>query len=134
MEETDLSPLAGVPVPQINELDLTAHGVFQHFVASGRRAQLLTFLLALDRMDKWAVDFDEMSSPNTFDIQLYLEALMQFVAASSEVLPRVPREFADLLANVGNVGVTFGGGCYFGHGVWVIGTARITIDQLEITP
>lgn len=100
MAETDQPSLADVPIPQIDELDLTAHGVFQHFVASGRRGQLLTFLLALDRLDKWAVDFNEMTSPQAFDIQLYLQDLSRFVAASSEVLHRVPREFAEVLAHL----------------------------------
>jgi hypothetical protein len=44
----------------------------------------------------------------------------------------VPQEFASLLADVGNIGVTFGGGCFFGHGVWVTGAARITIDGMGV--
>lgn len=100
MSEGEQQSLADVAIPQIGELDLTAHGVFQHFVSSGRRGQLLTFLLALDRLDKWAVDFNEMTSPQAFDIQLYLQDLGRFVAASAVVLHRVPREFAEVLAHL----------------------------------
>ncbi len=41
-----------------------------------------------------------MTSPQAFDIQLYLQDLSRFVAASSEVLHRVPREFAEVLAHL----------------------------------
>lgn len=92
--------LAELPIPPIDDLDLTAHGVFQHFVANGRRGQLLTFVLALDRLDRWAVDYNEMTSPKKFDIQLYLQDLGDFVQASAAVLHRVPREFAEVLAHL----------------------------------
>jgi hypothetical protein len=100
MSMADQMPLVEPHIPQIDELDLTAHGVLQHFVSSGRRGQLLTFLLALDRLDKWAVDFNEMTSPQAFDIQLYLQDLSQFVGASTAVLHCVPREFAEVLAHL----------------------------------
>ncbi|WP_240533832.1 hypothetical protein [Aeromonas veronii] len=32
--------------------------------------QLLNFLLALDRVDKWAVDYNESESPKALEIQL----------------------------------------------------------------
>lgn len=100
MEETVESTLADAQIPQIDELDLTAHGVFQHFASSGRRGQLLTFLLALDRLDKWAVDYSEMTSPHAFDIQLFLQDLGGFIAATSGALHRYPREFAEVLARL----------------------------------
>jgi hypothetical protein len=100
MADEEQTSLANVPIPQIDKLDLTAHGVFQHFAGSGRRGQLLTFLLALDRLDKWAVDFNEMTSPNAFDIQLYMQDLSKFVLSSSLVLHRVSREFSEVLAHL----------------------------------
>jgi len=92
--------LADLPIPPISELDLTATGVFQHFVASGRRGQVLTFLMALDRLDSWAVDYHETNSPRVFDIQAYLLDLQTFVEASATVLHRVPREFVGVLAHL----------------------------------
>lgn len=92
--------LAGSEIPPITHLDLTAHAVFQHFVSSGKRGQLLAFLLALDRYDKWTVDFQESTSPQVFDIQHYLQELSLFVADSASVLHRVPRELAEVLAHL----------------------------------
>ena len=43
--------VADIEIPPITSPDLTAQEVFQHFVSSQKRAQLLTFLLALDRFD-----------------------------------------------------------------------------------
>ena len=100
MSEMNLSSLADAHVPQIEGLDLTAQGVYKHFVASGDQVKILSFLLSLDRMDRWAVDFDEMSSPETVNIQLYLEELLQFLQTSSEALHKIPREFAEVLAHL----------------------------------
>ena len=45
----------------------------------------------------------------------------------------VPDQFAAALANVGNIGLTFGGGCFFGHGVFVSsGTASFTLTKFEV--
>jgi hypothetical protein len=87
---------ADTPVPLIDSLDLSRDGVLKHFAASGRRGQLLTFLMALDGFDKWAVDFEAQSPPQ--DVQLYLRDLSQFIATVAVILHRVPREFAEVLA------------------------------------
>ena len=43
--------------------------------------------------------------------------------------------FADMLKNMDNIGVTFGGGCFFGHGVSVSdGAARFTMTSFELKP
>jgi hypothetical protein len=86
--------------PSDGECDLTAQRVAQHFAAIGRRGQLLTFLLALDRLDRWTVDFAEMQSPERFDLQLFLHELSGVVHGSFSVLHRVPREFSEVLAHL----------------------------------
>jgi len=44
-----------------------------------------------------------------------------------------PRAFADALADLGRVGVTFGGGCFYGHGVRVLrGRAAFTMTRFAI--
>jgi hypothetical protein len=44
-----------------------------------------------------------------------------------------PRAFADALADLGNVGVTFGGGCFYGHGVRLLrGSAVFTMKRFAI--
>lgn len=92
----------GDPVPAIpvNALDLTTHGVLAHFAQSTRNVQLLNFLLSLDRVDRWAVDFNESESRNAIDIQLFMQELERFVEVSLPVLHRVPREFAELLSHL----------------------------------
>ncbi len=94
------SDLKGVPIPEIETLDLTSHSVLTHFAKSTRNVQLLNFLLALDRVDKWAVDYNEPESPNALEIQLFVQDLQRFVEDSLPVLHRVPREFADILSHL----------------------------------
>lgn len=44
-----------------------------------------------------------------------------------------PSAFAATVDNIGGVGMTFGGGCYLGHGVYVTGgTAKVAIRSLRI--
>jgi len=44
-----------------------------------------------------------------------------------------PRAFADALANLGSVGVTFGGGCFYGHGVRILrGRAAFTMTRFAV--
>jgi hypothetical protein len=43
--------------------------------------------------------------------------------------------FTEILKNMGNIGLTFGGGCFFGHGVNVSGgTARFIMTRFELNP
>lgn len=92
--------LRGIEIPEIGTLDLTSHGVLGHFAKSTRNVQLLTFLLALDRVDKWAVDYNEDQSSKAFEIQLFMQDLQRFVEASLPVLHRVPEEFSEILAHL----------------------------------
>ena len=40
-----------------------------------------------------------------------------------------------MLKNMGHIGVTFGGGCFFGHGVNVSGgAARFIMTRFELKP
>jgi hypothetical protein len=46
-----------------------------------------------------------------------------------------PAAFTAALQNVGKIGMTFGGGCFFGHSVWVSGgDARFTLTNYVINP
>jgi hypothetical protein len=46
---------------------------------------------------------------------------------------RDPKGFETLLNNVGDIGITFGGGCFFGHGVNVeSGSARFVMTRFAI--
>lgn len=89
-----------VDVPPIDQLDLTAHGVLGHFAKSSRNVQLVNYLMAMDRVDRWAVDFDEDAPGQQFEIQLLVQEVQAFVEAYARVLHRVPQPFAELLANL----------------------------------
>jgi hypothetical protein len=44
-----------------------------------------------------------------------------------------PAAFAAAMADLGNVGLTFGGGCFFGHGVRIMnGSATFTLERFEV--
>lgn len=91
---------SGADAPPIEQLDLTAHGVLAHFAKSSRNIQLLNFLMALDRVDRWTVDFEEDDAGQDFEVQLLMQEVQAFVEASALALHRVPMEFADLLSNL----------------------------------
>ncbi len=97
---TSESNFMDLAIPGIETIDLTSYNVLAHFARSTRNVQLLNFMLALDRVDKWAVDYNEAESANSMDIQLFLHDLECFVDASLPVLHRVPREFADILSHL----------------------------------
>lgn len=41
-----------------------------------------------------------------------------------------PSQFATAVANIGRIGITFGGGCSYGHGVWAAsGNVAFTVDS-----
>ncbi len=44
-----------------------------------------------------------------------------------------PRAFAAALSHLGDAGVTFGGGCFYGHGVWLFrGQASFTMQRFTV--
>jgi len=97
--QKDEKDLREASAPDIGTLDLTSHGVLAHFAKSTRNVQLMTFMLALDRVDQWAVDYNENESESdkALEIQIFVQDLQRFVEASLPVLHRVPREFVDIL-------------------------------------
>ncbi|NIF27668.1 type IV secretion protein IcmW [Pantoea sp. Tr-811] len=97
MDEIKISD-AGTP--PIDQLDLTAHGVLGHFAKSSRNAQLVNFLMSMDRLDRWAVDFNEDAPAQQFEIQLLMQEIQAFVESCARALHRVPRPFAELLAHL----------------------------------
>ncbi|MFK0093901.1 type IV secretion protein IcmW [Pseudomonas sp. NPDC090592] len=91
---------SGTHIPPIDQLDLTAHGVLGHFAKSSRNAQMVKFLVSMDRLDRWAVDFDEDAPAQQFEIQLLMQELQSFVETYARVLHQVPQAFAELLAHL----------------------------------
>jgi hypothetical protein len=85
-------------IPEIKHLDLDIASVWRHFQSAD--SGLLHFLITLDRLDTWAVDFNEMASEKSLEIQAYLVELGQLVRSSASVLHTVPQELAHLLAHL----------------------------------
>lgn len=83
-----------------DECNLSAQRVIEHFAVIGRGGRLLTFLMALDRVDRWAVDFEESSCPHVFQLQRFLSELEHLVLSRCTALHRVPGEFAEVLAHL----------------------------------
>ena len=66
-----------------------------------------------------------------FDPALWSSVYGEFANQDANTLAK----FQQSLQNVGNIGVTFGGGCFFGHGANVIqgtGTATIELRQFRV--
>lgn len=88
---------SGVP---LGALDLSMPGVVRHFGGDDATRQLQPWLQALDRQDRWAVDFGGPSSPQAADVQRCLELAAHLVDTCVGVLHRVPKEFAEVLAHL----------------------------------
>ena len=56
----------------------------------------------------------------------------QWSGLYGELGSAAPQAFADAWQNVGRVGMTFGGGCSFGHGVSVDGSAQFVLISYTI--
>lgn len=47
--------------------------------------------------------------------------------------PAATARFHDVLRWLGTVGLTFGGGCFYGHGAWIdTGSARFTVTDFSV--
>jgi hypothetical protein len=79
----------------------------------------------------WAFDAPIILGAGAFSVAVPLDA-----ARWSSVLgargDQAPEAFASAIADVSAMGVTFGGGCFFGHGVYVTGgTATWALTNYE---
>jgi hypothetical protein len=98
-----MSASTSIPVMRAEvPLDLRAHAVYESFAWPSDGGRLLAFLLALDRVDRWAVDFDETATKGSFDaqLQLFMAELAALVESSASELHRVPLELAEVLSHL----------------------------------
>ena len=88
----------------IDELDLDSQSVLAHFVADGGddAARTISFLLGLDSVDHWAVDFAEASRVDTDAIRLraFIGDLERVVRVHAPVLDHLTAQFVQLLAGL----------------------------------
>lgn len=89
-------------IPARGELDLTSHGILTHFAKSTRNVRLLNFMMALDRVDTWAVDYDaeNQTAAQAIEVSALMDNLRELIENSVPVLHRVPAELAEVLAHI----------------------------------
>jgi hypothetical protein len=92
--------LSDGPIPLISPLDLSSSGVIRHFAQSTRNVALLNFLVRMDEVDRWAVDYNELSSPKAIEIGAYVDQVRQFVEEFGDVVDRLPEPFTEVLAHL----------------------------------
>lgn len=68
-------------------------------------------------------------------ITVNLTDLSKWSGVNGQLASTNPTAFTSALANISDIGMTFGGGCFFGHGVNILlgtGTARFTLLSYSI--
>src|SRR5262245_15924837 len=81
-----------------------------------------------------------IGSGRTQSLSPWLPATTMTVELSADQWTNVDGEhsqsgFGEILSQMGNTGVTFGGGCFFGHGTNTSrGNARFVLTRLELKP
>ncbi|WP_323025781.1 hypothetical protein [Castellaniella sp.] len=89
---------------RIDELDLDSRSVLAHFVedSGDDAARTLSFLLGLDSVDHWAVDFGEASrvDQDAMLLRSFIGELERVVRANAVVLDQLAEPFVQLLAGL----------------------------------
>lgn len=82
-------------------IDLSGYAVMANFARSTNSARMLAFLLRIDSVDGWAVDFKEDEAPNALEIKAFVSELQAFLNdGGMESLQAAPREFLELLGGL----------------------------------
>ncbi|ANN80891.1 hypothetical protein BAU07_26600 (plasmid) [Bordetella flabilis] len=89
----------------IRELDLDSQSVLSHFVAGasgGDAARTLNFLLGLDGVDRWAVDYREhtLSSEDSMLLRAFIGNLQHVMQEHAAVLDHLVDPLVTLLAGL----------------------------------
>jgi hypothetical protein len=82
-------------------VDLASYAIMSSFARSTQSARLLSFLLRIDGVDRWAVDYKEDEAPNALEIKSFLAELQSFLnAGGMGGLQAAPRQFLELLGGL----------------------------------
>ena len=82
-------------------VDLSGYSIMSSFARSTQSARMLAFLLRIDGVDGWAVDFKEDEAPNALEIKAFVTKLQSFLnAGGMSSLHAAPREFLELLGGM----------------------------------
>lgn len=81
---------------------------------------------------RWWSNAGTVLKEGTFTVNVALEPAL-WTSVFGKTGDSNPAAFAEAMANLGNVGVTFGGGCFFGHGVRILnGRAVFTMNRFAV--
>ena len=73
-------------------VDLSGYAIMSSFARSTQSARMLAFLLRIDGVDGWAVDFKEDEAPNALEIKAFVTQLQSFLnAGGMSSLQAAPR-------------------------------------------
>lgn len=82
-------------------VDLSRFSVMHTFARTTQSARLLAFLMRIDEVDRWAVDYREDESPNALNIGAFIAGLQSFLGSGGlEALSAAPKEFLELLGGL----------------------------------
>jgi len=82
-------------------VDLTRYAVMSSFAQSTQSARMLAFLLRIDGVDAWAVDYKEDEAQNALEIKAFVSQLQSFLNAGGiDRLQAAPHEFLELLGGL----------------------------------
>jgi hypothetical protein len=87
----------------------------------------------------WSRDFSYQLQPTngslTLTVPLTPDQWSSVLGEVGKTSAAATAGFADTLKNVGGIGMTFGGGCFAGHGVYLnSGNATFTVTDFRINP
>ena len=82
-------------------VDLSGYSIMSSFARSTQSARMLAFLLRIDGVDRWTVDFKEDEAANALEIKAFVTQLQAFLNAGGlGTLHAAPREFLELLGGL----------------------------------
>lgn len=96
LDRPGIKPLAAF------DLDLTGDGVLRHFLESTGSVRLSHFMLSLDRVDEWALDFSRGEAGEAMEIKVLLHELSEIVKENAPAmhLGELPEQLSALLAHM----------------------------------
>jgi hypothetical protein len=147
---TYITPIAGSSVSMTFSIAVGPNTTFDyHTAANNTCVNPANFRLMIERADDaglyqryyrwWSHDVSyQLQSTDgslTLTVPLTPDRWSSVLGEIGSASAAATAGFADTLKNVGLIGITFGGGCFFGHGVYLnSGNATFTVSDFRINP
>lgn len=82
-------------------IDLGNYAIMSNFARSTQSARVLAFLMRIDSVDAWAVDFKEDEAPNALEIKAFVTQLQAFLnSGGMSTLHVASHKFLELLGGM----------------------------------